>query len=170
MSASPPPLTVDCYSRAASLGPPVDGALETLREYHRRGVIDELTVRVWPEEVVLTDYTEETPLLAQYRRFRTWAERAGVSLRPGFAIRERASLVDERTVTVLVPPVLCLAIHVDGELAEVAPHRTDTATYTVEDALTDLAPLERDPPDRPPSADPSTETTIPPTSTPGPVE
>jgi hypothetical protein len=168
MTASPPPLTVDCYARAASLGAPVDGTLETLREYRCRGVIDDLTVRVWPEEVVLTDYAEETPTVAQYRRFRTWAERAGVSLRPGFTIRERTSIVDEGAVAVLVPPVLCLVIHVDGELAEVVPHRADTGTYTVEDALADLAALDRAPPKRTPTADPATESPTPPTSTPEP--
>jgi hypothetical protein len=93
-----------------------------------------------------------------------------VSLCPGFTVRERASLVDERTMTVLVPPVLCLAIHVDGELSEVAPHRTDTATYTVEDALAGLGALDRAPPDRPLTADPPTEAPTPPTSTPGPGE
>lgn len=139
---STPTIAVDCYVRAASLGSPVDETVEALRDYDRRGRLDDLAVDVWPDEVALTDVSEGTAPLVRYRRFRAWAEREGVSLRPGFVVRERASLVSERPATSLVLPVVCLAIHVEGELATVAPHRDGTATYTVEDALDDLAAPE----------------------------
>lgn len=145
-------VTIGCYVRAASLGPSLD---ETFRNYDQRGAIDDLTVDVWPDEVVLTNASEETAPLAQYRRFQTWAERTGAALRPAFTLRERASLVSEQTVTSLVLPTACLAIHVDGELATVVPHRTDATTYTVEEALDDLSAPDRTVPASP--ADSSTD-------------
>lgn len=39
-------------------------------------------------------------------------------------------------------PMICLAIHLDGSLASVVPHRSETKAYTIEDALADLATLE----------------------------
>jgi hypothetical protein len=87
---------------------------------------------------VLTEDTEESALIDQYRRFQTWAEQAGVSLHPAFLMRERATLVSEQPKRALVLPMMCFAIHIDGRLATVVPHRTDTTTYTVADALADL--------------------------------
>lgn len=154
MNASDPPVTVECYARAAPLGTSVEGTLETLREYREREVVEDFSFEVWPDEVVTEGYAEETPLVTRYRRFRAWAEGAGVSLRPGFTVRERGSFVDERTDAVLVLPECCLAVHVDGELTTVAPHRVDAMTYTVEDALADLERLARELSARPSSTDP----------------
>lgn len=131
-------VTIDCHVRASAAQGPVGETIETLRAYDERDVIEDLGVELWPDEVVLTAETEETALVERYRRFRAWAEQAGVSLRPAFRTRERATLVSERPARALVLPTVCLAVHVDGELASVVPHRADGATYTVEDALGDL--------------------------------
>lgn len=139
----PSDITVECYVRAATVSGPVNETIETLQEYAGQDVIEALTVDVWPDEVVLTAETKETALIEQYRRFRTWAEQAGVSLHPAFLIRERATLVDDQPKRTLVFPMVCLAIHADGELATVVPHQTDTTTYTVEDALADLTAPDR---------------------------
>lgn len=136
-------ITVDCCVRASTAEGPVDETIETLRTYDRRNVIDNLGVEVWPDEVVLTAETEETAPVERYRRFQAWAEQAGVSLRPAFQTRERATLVSEQPARALVLPVVCLAIHADGELATVVPHRADGVTYTVEDALGDLTAPDR---------------------------
>lgn len=157
-------VTVDCYVRAAPVGVPVEEVLDTLREYSGRGVIDDFALAVWPREISLAGYTEETPPVVRYRRFRSWAEEAGASLRPGFAVRERGSLVDDRTDAVLVLPECCLAVRVDGELTTVAPHRTGGTTYTVEDALADLVTLGRELSTRPSTADPTTDPDAIPTS------
>lgn len=156
MSAPSPPVTVECYIRAAPRGTSIEETAETLREYRDRGVIDEFSLEVWPDEVVVEGYTEDTALVSRYRRFRAWAEGTGVSLRPGFTVRERGSLIDDRTDAVLVLPECCLAVRVDGELTTVAPHRTDATTYGVEDALTDLGRLGRERSTRPPTTDPAT--------------
>lgn len=137
-------LGVECYVRAASLVAPVDANVEALRDHERRGVIDDLAVETWPDEVALTGAAEETTEVARYRRFETWAERAGVSLRPAFAVRERTTLVDDGAEVVLTLPVFCLAVSVNGHLELVAPHRTASTTYAVDDVLADLAALDRD--------------------------
>lgn len=155
MSAPRPSITVECYARTAPLGTSVEGTLDTLREYRDQGVIKDVSLEAWPDEAVLEGYTEETPIVVRYRRFRSWAEEAGVSLRPAFTVRERGSLIDDRTHAVLVLPECCLAVYVDGELATVAPHRTGTTTYAVEDALADLGRPDGGFPADPPTADPA---------------
>ena len=150
----PTDIRIECYVRAAPVGAPVDETIKTLREYDQRDVIEGLTVDVWPDEVALTGETKELALIEQYRRFQIWAEQAGVSLQPAFRIREQATLISDQPARTLVFPVVCLAIYADGELATVVPHRTDETTYTVEDALADLAAPDR---------------TIPPPSRVGPV-
>ena len=78
-----------------------------------------------------------------YERFREWADGEGVSLEPAFEVRRRSTLDSDDTDAFLVLPVLCLAIHVDGTLVSVAPHRTETGTHTVEDALTHIESMPR---------------------------
>ncbi|MFC6940360.1 HTH domain-containing protein [Salinirubellus sp. GCM10025818] len=138
MSPSRPPVTVECYARTAPQGTSIEDTLDTLREYRDRGVIEDVSFEVWPDEVALEGYAEETPIVDRYRRFRSWAEGVDVSLRPAFTVRERGSLIDDRTDAALVLPERCLAVRVDGELATVAPHRADGTTYTAEDALADI--------------------------------
>lgn len=140
MTPLQPAVTIDCFVRASALAEPIDAVIERLRDCETRDVIDELTVEAWPAEIGLTDVPENS-IGARYELFETWADRNDVSLGPAFATRERTTLVDGEPDTVLVLPVLCLAVHVDDTLANVVPHRTGTMTYTVEDALADL---ERD--------------------------
>lgn len=142
-------ITVDCYVRASTAKGAVGETIETLRAYEGRGVIEDLGVELWPDEVMLTAETEETALVGRYRRFRAWAEQADVSLRPAFQTRERATLVSERPARALVLPTVCLAVRVDGQLASVVPHRADGATYTVGDALGDLTAPDRPVPSLP---------------------
>lgn len=129
---------VACHVRATSLVAPVDETVERLREFTDEGVVDDLTVETWPDEVVIDEETEDDPAVERYRRFGEWAEDADVSLRPAFTVRERTTLVEDRPKTALVLPVCCLAVYRDGELACVAPHRDGDETYTVDDALADL--------------------------------
>lgn len=136
-------ITIECYARAATMSGPVNETIETLQAYDQQDVIETLTVDVWPDEVVLTAETKETALIEQYRRFQTWAEQTDVSLQPAFLIRERATIVSDQPKRALVLPMVCLAIHADGELTTVVPHQTDTTTYTVEDALADLTAPDR---------------------------
>lgn len=131
-------VSIDCFVRASTLAAPVDGVVRTLREYHRSGTIDELTVRAWPDEVPLAGGAEDPDAITRYRLFRAWADEHDVDLEPAFARRDRTTLVSDGTEPVLVLPVMCLAVHVDGELTAVVPHRDGETTYSVGDALADL--------------------------------
>lgn len=167
MPLQPPPggVTITCNVRASSVVAPVDSTIETLQAYERRDVIDELAVETWPDEVVLDEADPTPPAVDRFRRYETWADAAGASIRPPFAVTERAMITRDEPRTILTLPVCCLAVRVDGRLELVAPHGTGESTYTVDDVLADLATLERAEPatttpantDRPP-ATPATPT------------
>jgi hypothetical protein len=117
---------------------PVDDTIETLREYAEQKMVDEFDIEPWPDEVDLGAETDGESVREYYDQFQRWADREGTSLEPGFLHRERTTLVSDSPDRVLTPPVVCLAIRVDGELVRVAPHSTGTTAYTVEDALADI--------------------------------
>lgn len=139
------PIAIECYTRATSSATPVDTVLGTLRDYEQRELIDDLTVETWPDSVVLTGDTKGTADIARYRRFKAWAYQEGVSLDPAFTICKRTTLVTNQAEVVLSFPVLCLAVFVGEEMETVAPHRTNTMTYTVTDVLADLGQLDGGP-------------------------
>lgn len=144
-------VAVDCHVRPSLFVEPVDETIETLREYDERKVVDDLAIEPWPDSVRLGDSGGNEGFRECYEEFRRWADGRDVSLEPGFLRRQQTTLVSEGRDTILTPPVVCLAVHVDGELASVAPHNTGTTVYTVEDALADIAGFADDPPEvRPP--------------------
>lgn len=159
-------VAVRCYVRASSLVEPVDATIERLREFDRTGVIDELRVEAWPDEVPLEGGPDHSDVVQRFEAFRAWADRLGASIRPAFTVRERTTLVADETRAVLVLPVVCLSIHVDGELASVVPHAEGETTYAVEDALADLeavdyatvTPATHAAADRPPGRSPDVRT------------
>lgn len=132
-------ICVDCYLRSASLAGPLDETLATVQGLVDDGTIDEVAVHTWPSTVVLSEETEHTDVVDTFRTFEAWAAQWNVSIEPPFGVESRTSRItgDEREV--LVTPVLCLAVSVNGALREVFPHHADDTTYTVEDALTALA-------------------------------
>lgn len=131
-------VSVDCYVRADAISDPVESRVESLRALARNGAIDEYTVRTWPAEVVLAPVTEETLAVERYRTFRQWAAQWGVRVEPPFRRTTRRSELTGETREVLHTPSLCLAVHVDGRLREVFPHRSKGTTYGVADALATL--------------------------------
>lgn len=144
MTQSGSAITVDCFVRVSQLIEPVDTNIKALKNFEQRGLIDELDVTGWPDEIALTDGPTDAEIIAHYERFRTWADRHGVSLQPAFTQRDRTTLVSDTAETVLVLPVVCLVIHIDGRLVSVVPHSTETTTYTIEKALADLETLDPD--------------------------
>lgn len=146
-------VSIDCYVRASTLVEPVNNTIEILRDYNQRGVFTELTIEAWPAEVPLTDETDASENVARYERFQGWADTHGVDLQPAFSTRDRTTLLSDTPETVLVLPMICLAIHMDGQLVSVVPHSTDMATYTVEDALTALEEFQQAPTPVPQGAD-----------------
>lgn len=155
MNVDYPQVTIDCYVRAQAAGIFVNDVIDTVRSYEEAGLLSECAVEFWPNEIRLLDDTAGTDVRAQYREFQAWADSEGVSLEPAFTRRKRTTLVSDDAESVLVLPVLCLAIRVNGELVRVAPHATESGSYTVTDALADVEslPPSRDiaelPPDSP---------------------
>lgn len=145
-------VAVDCFVRASTLVDQVDSIIERLRDYETHGVIDDLTVEVWPDEIELTA-TPENSILARYELFNAWADQNDVDLEPAFTTREQTTVVDDEPATMLVLPVVCLAVHVGGILTNVVPHRISAKTYTVEQALEDLETLDRLPAPMPTTTD-----------------
>lgn len=131
-------LTVSCHVRAPMLLEPVDAHVETLRTCESEGLIDDLVLRSWPEQVTTSD-GEEQEVLDRFESFSQWADRAGVDIQPPFETRTRKSMVTGAETDLLVLPLICLALYDDaGGIVGVYPHSADGETYTVEDAIAKL--------------------------------
>lgn len=135
MNAQTRTLTVVCHVRAPLLLEPVDSQVESLRACEEEGTIDELLVRSWPKEVRLSDDSPYQEVLETYDRFRRWADRRDVSIRPPFRTRTTTSQVTDERREVLVTPLLCLECYADDELVAVYPHSTGEETITAEDVI-----------------------------------
>ncbi|WP_178917130.1 HTH domain-containing protein [Natronomonas gomsonensis] len=129
--------TLVCHVRAPLVADPIESRVETLRSLEDGPLVDTVVVRSWPETVRLDDEGDHETL-ARYERFRSWADRRGVSIRPPFETRTRSSIVEEDGVDVLVTPTLCLAVYREERLVGVFPHAADGETYTVEEAVDTL--------------------------------
>jgi len=135
-----PDLRVEVWMRDAS--PPADDpratVLERLREFESRGVVDDLSVRVWGEYVAPPDAEPdgtEPPARERVAAFRAWAERNGHSLEPAFYRVERSSLVSEAGTDAIRLPLQCLAVYDGDRLVGVFPCSTADGTNTVADCL-----------------------------------
>lgn len=144
--ANNPQIHVACYVRKSSIVAPVDSSLRTLERLEAENVLDEFTVGAWPAEVRLDDPRPHGEVVDLFEAFDAWAEQWNVSIRPPFSVETRRSEIIGETRDVLITPIQCLAIYVNGVLVEVFPHstaRTDGGeTYTVADALTLLEERE----------------------------
>lgn len=142
MTRHKPHVALDCYVRASAALEPTDDLLETLHEYADTGLVDEFSLDVWPDRVRLgDDGSASAAVVDDYERFRTWADKDGVSLEPAFACRTHATMAHDDPDAFLRLPIVCLAVRVDGDLVTVAPHTTGTTAYTVADALSDVEAL-----------------------------
>jgi hypothetical protein len=122
-------VTVAAYTRAPLLLDPVDAKVTTLRSLATRGLVDAVSLHTWPSSVSAGDHVFED-VRTVYRRCREWASRNDVSVRPAFAVDVERGEPDADGETVIRPPVLCLAIHVDDHLRWVFPHEDGETTYT----------------------------------------
>lgn len=73
-------------------------------------------------------------ILEDIERVRTWADQHDASLDPFFDEYEVQTMT-ERSYTVIVPPVICLAVSAGDDLWGVFPYAKDGETYTVADGL-----------------------------------
>lgn len=116
---------------------PVCGArtevIDRLSALRSNGAIGDFTIKTWPDEVVLTEHTEQERVVETYETFRRWCGNHGVSISPPFERRTVTSLVGQSR-EVLTVPVLCLAVY-DDDLCGVYPCTDGARTYTVTDYL-----------------------------------
>jgi len=134
-----PRVDVDCYVRADAVSDPIEADLASLEALAGDGAINDLTVRTWPDEVVLSPVTEDSLAVERYRTFERWATQWAVRIDPAFRRETRRSELTGETREVLLTPALCLAVSVDGHLAEVFPHRSKGTTYGTDEAIAALA-------------------------------
>lgn len=132
-------LTVSCHVRAPMLLEPVDAHVETLRRCAAEGRVDELVLRSWPDQVRRSPGSPERDVLERFEAFSSWADRAGVNVKPPFETRTRTSMVSGAETDLLVLPLICVALYDEaGGLVGVYPHSADGETCTVEDAIASL--------------------------------
>jgi hypothetical protein len=131
-------ITVLCYAREPIVSESVESNLELLERCEGGQLVDRVVLRGWPGSVRLDG--EESPtreVVGQFEAFEAWGDRHGVSLQPAFERRTRCSIADDEH-SVLVTPLLCLAIYRNQELSAVFPHSVDGETYTVRAAIETL--------------------------------
>lgn len=132
-------LRVTCFTRPASFESPIDATLRMLDRLQADAVIDDVAVETWPREVALGEGAPYSEVVSRFEEFTAWADKRNVYIQPPFSTQSRRSEITGETREVLVTPVRCLAVFVDGALRVVFPHtarREDAVeTYTVRDAL-----------------------------------
>lgn len=131
-------VTVEAYVRPAQLLEPCDAKIGTLRRLESTDRIEELTLHTWPEKIALAEQTPYTEAVDAFERMKAWADEHDVDVQPPFSVRTTTSSYTGETRTVLRTPVMCLAVHVDGRLANVFPHSRGEDTYGVVDAIAAL--------------------------------
>lgn len=127
--------TLVSHARTPLVFDPVEERVERAQALEGGDLVDTVVVRSWPETVRLDDDGPHREVVEEFRRFEEWADRRGVTVRPPFETRTRASMVEDDGVEVLVTPVLCLALYREERLVSVFPHADGEESYTVEDAL-----------------------------------
>lgn len=109
-----------------------EACVERLRHLESAGRLS-LSVETWAEEVPMDGPVGRAR--ERYTEFTQWASDRGAVLAPFFEVRSRTSLVDEERREVLSLPVLCLAVHEDGNLQAVYPHADGEDVYSVPDGI-----------------------------------
>ena len=134
-SQRPRDITVECHLRGPSYLEPIETLASRLQACSRRGTIDSVLFRSWPERVALDDQGPRAEIAERFERFSRWADGAGVRIEPPFRRRTVRSMVGSGESSVLEIPVCCLALYREGELLGVYPHEEDGTTRTVEAVL-----------------------------------
>lgn len=100
------------------------------------GVAD-VRVKTWSSvRPALEELSDSGPSVAlTVNAFRSWADREGYTLRPGFERRQTTSMLDRRPAAELRVPVVCVAVYENDTLRCVAPCSDGERTYTVADCV-----------------------------------
>lgn len=101
-----------------------------------RGTIEAFQVELWPKVVSLEALGEASnDVLETYEAIQAWADRAGATVTPPFAIVADRWEATGETDTRLHTPNMCLLVERDGELVGVFPHQRDEGVWTLQDGL-----------------------------------
>jgi hypothetical protein len=121
-------LWVKLFTRAGAAGTHdrVTEAIDRTRALEASGQVERCSVATWDKQVVLgdgksgrSDRGRET--LEKIEAFESWAAGRNASLYPFFEERTRRSLLTDGAETVVVLPVLCLAVYEGERLEAVFP-------------------------------------------------
>jgi len=114
-----------------------EAMLDRMRELRDRGVIEDVSVTRWSNQVSVTPARDREPPVGveTYRELDEVIDGTELSIEPFF--RERSGAGGDRTVLSL--PVLCVAIQRDGEITGVYPCSAPDGSYSVTDCLDALA-------------------------------
>jgi hypothetical protein len=115
--------------------------IDRLDRLQQNGQIESVTCTVWGDRIcpeTASRVTDGQKALRDIARLRRWTSKHSVSLTPFFEERE-VEPIEEEPYTVIVPPILCLAISRDDELWGVFPCDKDGESLSAMDGLDALA-------------------------------
>lgn len=115
--------------------------LETLVE---AGDLDDVTVRVWGDEIAVEgdQPAAAREILTRVERFEEWADAADAELGRAFERRRVECSFTERTCVSQRLPAMALAEFADGDLQCVTPHRREGAQVSVPERVRWLAGVD----------------------------
>lgn len=140
-----PAIRIELFTRSGAVGTHdrLLEAIERARGLEADGRVADCRVETWDEQVVRDDgrLDRSRETVARIEAFESWADEHGCSLYPFFEERTRGSLAGDGERTVLVLPVMCLAIYAGESLRELFPRVAGEVSHTVAEGL---AALETD--------------------------
>ncbi|CCQ36015.1 uncharacterized protein Nmlp_1827 [Natronomonas moolapensis 8.8.11] len=136
----PPRVVVWVRELSVPPGDPREAVLSRLGELESRGLVADVSLRVWGATVdaAVVDGGEfEQPVRSCVAEFHRWAERTGHSLEPAFRREQRSSMLSTERSAVVRLPRVCVAVYTDGGLRGVFPcsPAEEAGTETVWDCL-----------------------------------
>ncbi|MBV0901527.1 HTH domain-containing protein [Haloarcula salina] len=126
-------VTVRLWSRRPVCGPRTT-VIDRLTELRAAGVLDDVEIQTWPEEIAVSEHSVHSDVLDTVERYETWASERGLSLRPPFETRTSSLLVGG-SKEVLRTPMLVAAAYEGDELLGVYPCTDGTSDWSITDFL-----------------------------------
>jgi hypothetical protein len=133
---------IELFTRAGAVGTHdrLLEAIERVRAIEAESRVADCHIGTWNKQIVLDNggLDRNREVRKRVEAFESWADEHGVSLYPFFEERTRGSLAIDGERTVLVLPVICLAVYEGETLSELFPRAAGEVTYTVAEGLTAL--------------------------------
>lgn len=126
-------ISVVLWTRRPVCGPRTT-VIDRLSSLRTAGMLDDFTVRTWPDQLVVSDQGHHDDILATIEEYENWAAEHGLSLRPPFE-RRTASLLVGGSKEVLTTPLVAAAVYDADDLVGVYPCRDGSRTWTVVEFL-----------------------------------